>query len=87
VRFSGYSVAKLQDFRLLRRRVSPRLRRAVHARGRLHVALLRRHRATIEMVNTTAVGGRLSILGAVYGTLLVNAAKTSFPSRFPQLCC
>jgi len=32
---------------------------------------------SIEMVIYTAVGGRLSILGAVYGTMLVNFAKTS----------
>ena len=31
---------------------------------------------SVEMVIFAAVGGRLSILGAVYGTLLVNAAKT-----------
>eukprot|EP01035_Chromulina_nebulosa_P038687 gene38688-52267_t len=30
-------------------------------------------------------GGRLSILGAVYGTLLVNFAKTSFSESFPEL--
>jgi urea transport system permease protein len=33
----------------------------------------------------TAVGGRLSILGAVYGTLLVNFAKTSLSESFPEL--
>jgi urea transport system permease protein len=37
------------------------------------------------MVIYTAVGGRLSILGAVYGTLLVNFAKTSFSESFPEL--
>src|ERR1700744_5461575 len=31
---------------------------------------------SIDMVIFTAVGGRLSIFGAVYGTLLVNLAKT-----------
>ena len=40
---------------------------------------------SIEMVIYTAVGGRLSILGAVYGTLLVNFAKTSLSESFPQL--
>ena len=40
---------------------------------------------SIEMVIYTAVGGRLSILGAVYGTLLVNWAKTSFSESFPEL--
>jgi urea transport system permease protein len=37
------------------------------------------------MVIYTAVGGRLSILGAVYGTLLVNFAKTSLSESFPEL--
>ncbi|GGF47328.1 ABC transporter permease [Azorhizobium oxalatiphilum] len=40
---------------------------------------------SIEMVIYTAVGGRLSLLGAVYGTLLVNWAKTSFSESFPEL--
>jgi urea transport system permease protein len=40
---------------------------------------------SIEMVIFCAVGGRLSILGAVYGTLLVNYAKTSFSESFPEL--
>ena len=40
---------------------------------------------SIEMVIYCAVGGRLSILGAVYGTLLVNWAKTSFSESFPEL--
>jgi urea transport system permease protein len=40
---------------------------------------------SIEMVIFAAVGGRMSILGAVYGTLLVNWAKTSFSESFPEL--
>jgi urea transport system permease protein len=40
---------------------------------------------SIEMVIYCAVGGRLSILGAVYGSLLVNWAKTSFSESFPEL--
>jgi len=40
---------------------------------------------SIEMVIYTAVGGRMSIIGAVYGTLLVNFAKTSLSESFPQL--
>ena len=40
---------------------------------------------SIEMVIFCAVGGRLSILGAVYGTLLVNWAKTTFSEMFPEL--
>ncbi|MEC7760672.1 MAG: urea ABC transporter permease subunit UrtC [Pseudomonadota bacterium] len=40
---------------------------------------------SIEMVIYAAVGGRLSILGAVYGTLVVNYAKTMFSESFPEL--
>lgn len=40
---------------------------------------------SIEMVIYCAVGGRMSIFGAVYGTLLVNWAKTSFSESFPEL--
>ena len=40
---------------------------------------------SIEMVIYTAVGGRMSIFGAVYGTLLVNFAKTSLSESFPEL--
>jgi urea transport system permease protein len=40
---------------------------------------------SIEMVIFCAVGGRLSIIGAVYGALIVNFAKTSFSESFPEL--
>lgn len=40
---------------------------------------------SIEMVIFCAVGGRLSLLGAVYGTLVVNWAKTTFSESFPEL--
>ncbi|MEM7471506.1 MAG: urea ABC transporter permease subunit UrtC [Pseudomonadota bacterium] len=40
---------------------------------------------SIEMVIFCAVGGRLSIVGAVYGALLVNWAKTTFSESFPEL--
>ena len=40
---------------------------------------------SIEMVIFCAVGGRVSILGAVYGALLVNWAKTTFSEGFPEL--
>lgn len=40
---------------------------------------------SIEMVIYAAVGGRMSLLGAVYGTLLVNFGKTYFSETFPQL--
>ncbi|ORE98417.1 urea ABC transporter permease subunit UrtC [Aurantimonas sp. 22II-16-19i] len=40
---------------------------------------------SIEMVIYCAVGGRLSLIGAVYGTLLVNFGKTTFSESFPEL--
>ena len=40
---------------------------------------------SIEMVIFAAVGGRMSLIGAVYGTLLVNYGKTLFSESFPEL--
>ena len=40
---------------------------------------------SIEMVIYCAVGGRTSIFGAVYGTLLVNYARTTFSEELPQV--
>lgn len=37
---------------------------------------------SIEMVIYAAVGGRLSVIGAVYGAVLVGAAKTYFSENF-----
>ncbi|MDR3460789.1 MAG: urea ABC transporter permease subunit UrtC [Beijerinckiaceae bacterium] len=40
---------------------------------------------SIEMVIYCAVGGRTSIFGAIYGTLLVNFARTTFSEDLPQV--
>lgn len=40
---------------------------------------------SIEMVILAAVGGRLSLIGAVYGAVLVNLGKTYFSEAFPEL--
>lgn len=40
---------------------------------------------SIEMVIFAAVGGRLSLFGAVIGALAVNFAKTTFSENFPEL--
>ena len=40
---------------------------------------------SIEMVIFAAVGGRMSLIGAVYGALLVNFGKTMFSENFPEL--
>ena len=37
------------------------------------------------MVIYAAVGGRMSLVGAVYGALLVNFGKTYFSETFPDL--
>ncbi|MEO5861044.1 MAG: urea ABC transporter permease subunit UrtC [Burkholderiales bacterium] len=39
---------------------------------------------SIEMVIYAAVGGRLSLIGAVYGTLVVSYAKTFFSENFVE---
>lgn len=40
---------------------------------------------SIEMVIFAAIGGRMSLIGAVYGTLLINYGKTAFSETFPEL--
>jgi urea transport system permease protein len=40
---------------------------------------------SIEMVIFAAVGGRMSLIGVVYGTLLVNFGKSVFSETFPEL--
>ena len=40
---------------------------------------------SIEMVIFAAVGGRMSLVGAVYGTLVVNVAKTQLSESLPEL--
>ena len=40
---------------------------------------------SIEMVIFAAVGGRMSLIGAVFGALLINFGKTLFSESFPQL--
>lgn len=39
---------------------------------------------SIEMVIYAAVGGRISLIGAIYGAFLVNAAKTFFSENFVE---
>jgi urea transport system permease protein len=40
---------------------------------------------SVEMVIYAAVGGRLSLVGTVWGTLLVFSAKTFFSENFPEV--
>ena len=39
---------------------------------------------SIEMVIFTAVGGRLSVMGAIIGCLIVNWGKTAFSEAYPD---
>src|SRR6266436_6374640 len=86
VRFSGYSVANFKIFAFTLAAVFSAVGGAMFA---LNVGFMSPSFVgivpSIEMVIYTAVGGRLSILGAVYGTLLVNFAKTSLSESFPEL--
>ena len=39
----------------------------------------------VDEKDIRVISGRYSLFGAIYGTLLVNYAKTSFSESFPQL--
>jgi urea transport system permease protein len=86
VRFSGYSVANFKIFAFCAAAVFAAIGGAMFT---LQVGFMSPSfvgiTPSIEMVIATAVGGRQSILGAIFGTLLVNAAKTTFSEAFPQL--
>ena len=86
VRFSGYSVAAFQVFAFS---VAATFAAVGGAMFTLQVGFMSPSFVgivpSIEMVIYTAVGGRLSLFGAIYGTLIVNFAKTSFSEAFPQL--
>ncbi|MFA5958635.1 urea ABC transporter permease subunit UrtC [Hyphomicrobium sp.] len=86
VRFSGYSVANFKIFSFCLAAVFASIGGALFT---LEVGFMSPSFVgivpSIEMVIYAAVGGRLSIFGAVYGTLLVNYAKTSLSESFPEL--
>jgi len=86
VRFSGYSVANFKIFAFCLSAVFASIGGALFT---LEVGFMSPSFVgivpSIEMVIFAAVGGRMSIFGAVYGTLLVNFAKTSLSESFPQL--
>ncbi len=86
VRFSGYSVANFKIFAYCGAAVFAAIGGAMFT---LQVGFMSPSFVgivpSIEMVIYTAVGGRMSIFGAIYGTLLVNYAKTSLSESFPEL--
>ncbi|VTZ28387.1 Amino acid/amide ABC transporter membrane protein 2, HAAT family [Methylocella tundrae] len=86
VRFSGYNVANFKIFVFCLAAVFAAIGGAMFT---LQVGFMSPSFVgivpSIEMVIYTAVGGRESIFGAIWGTLLVNFAKTSFSESFPEL--
>ncbi len=86
VRFSGYDVA---NFRVFTFCLTAALSGIGGALFSLQVGFMSPSFVgivpSIEMVIFAAVGGRMSLVGAVYGTLLVNAGKTFFSESFPDL--
>jgi urea transport system permease protein len=86
VRFSGYDVA---SFRIFTFCLAAALSGIGGAMFTLQVGFMSPSFVgivpSIEMVIFAAVGGRMSLVGAVYGTLLVNAGKTYFSETFPDL--
>lgn len=86
VRFSGYDIANFKIFVFCTGAVFAAIGGAMFT---LQVGFMSPTLVgivpSIEMVIFCAVGGRLSIIGAVYGALLVNWAKTSFSESFPEL--
>ena len=86
VRFSGYDVANFKIFVFC---VAAALAGIGGAMFTLQVGFMSPSFVgivpSIELVIFAAVGGRTSLLGALYGTLLVNWAKTTFSEDLPQL--
>jgi urea transport system permease protein len=86
VRFSGYDVANFKIFIFV---VAAMMSGLGGAMFTLQVGFMSPSfvgiTPSIEMVIFTAVGGRMSIVGAVYGTLIVNWAKSAFSESFPTL--
>lgn len=86
VRFSGYDVASFKIFIFC---VGAMMAAVGGAMFTLQVGFMSPTIVgivpSIEMVIFCAVGGRHSLMGAVYGALLVNWAKTTFSESFPDL--
>ena len=86
VRFSGYDVA---DFRIFVFCFAAAMAAIGGAMFTLQVGFMSPSFIgivpSIEMVIFCAVGGRLSLFGAVLGALIVNGAKTAFSETFPEL--
>lgn len=86
VRFSGYDVANFKVFTFV---AAAGISAIGGAMFTLQVGFMSPSFVgivpSIEMVIYAAVGGRMSLLGAVYGTLIVNYGKTYFSETMPEL--
>ena len=86
VRFSGYDVANLKTFIFCVAAAMSALGGALFV---FNVGFMSPKLVTIEpsiyMVIFCAVGGRMSLIGAVYGTILVNFGRSYFSEQFPTL--
>ncbi len=86
VRFSGYDVANFKIFTFCMGAVISAIGGAMFT---LQVGFMSPSIIgivpSIEMVIFAAIGGRMSLVGAVYGTLIVNYGKTAFSESFPSL--
>lgn len=86
VRFTGYDVAQLKTFVFVAAAVLSAVGGAMFT---LQVGFMSPSfvgvEPSISMVVAAAVGGRTSLLGAIYGSLLVNFGKTYFSESFPEL--
>ncbi len=86
VRFSGYDVANFKVFTFV---AAAGISAIGGAMFTLQVGFMSPSFVgivpSIEMVIFAAVGGRMSLLGAVYGTLIVNYGKTYFSETMPEL--
>jgi urea transport system permease protein len=85
VRFSGYDVANFKIFTFC---LAAALAGIGGALFSLQVGFMSPSFVgivpSIEMVILAAVGGRMSLVGAVYGALLINFGKTFFSESFPD---
>ncbi len=86
VRFSGYDVSNFKIFIFV---VAAMMAAVGGAMFTLQVGFMSPSFVgvgpSIDMVVFAAVGGRMSPVGAVYGSLLVNWARTAFSESFPEL--
>jgi len=86
VRFSGYDVSNFKIFTFALSAIISAIGGAMFT---LQVGFMSPSFVgivpSIQMVIFAAVGGRMSLVGAVFGSLLVNYGKTAFSESFPAL--